>query len=67
MAQKSENFKFEGKYAEFIPAASTAIAAGDAVKLLNGALAVATATKATYKDFVGFCDDDWSATRALQL
>ena len=67
MAQKSENFKFEGKYAEFIPAASTPIAAGDAVKVLNGALQVATATKATYKDFIGFCDDDWSAIRAIQL
>lgn len=67
MAQKSENFKFEGKYAEFIPAASTAIAAGDAVNLLNGALIVSVATKATYKDFVGFCDDAWSAVRAVQL
>lgn len=67
MAQKSENYKFEGKYAEFIPAASTAIAAGDAVRLLNGTLVVATAVKATYKDFIGFCDDDWSATRAIQL
>lgn len=67
MAQKSENFKFEGKYAEFIPTASTAIAAGDAVRLLNGALAVATATKATYKDFIGICDDEWSSQRAVEL
>ncbi len=66
MAQKSENFKFEGKYAEFIPTASTAIGAGDAVRLVNGSLAVATATKASYKDFVGFCDDNWNTTVALQ-
>ena len=67
MAQTSENFAFEGKYAEYIPTASTAISAGDAVRLLNGALAIATATKATYKDFIGICDDDWNATRAIQL
>ncbi len=67
MAQKSENYKFEGKYAEFIPAASTAIAAGDAVILLNGSLALAVANKANYQHFIGFCDDDWSATRAIQL
>jgi predicted RecA/RadA family phage recombinase len=36
MAQKSENFKFEGKYAEYIPAASTQISSGDAVMLTNG-------------------------------
>ncbi len=67
MAQKSENFKFEGKYSEYIPTASIAIAAGDSVMLTNGALTVATATKATLKDFVGISDDDWSATRAIQL
>jgi len=67
MAQKSENFRFEGKYAEYIPAASTAVAAGDAVILVNGALEVATATKAVYKDFVGFSDDAWSSKIALQM
>lgn len=66
MAQKSENFKFEGKYQEYIPADSTAIAAGDAVMLTNGRLTVATATKATLKDFVGICDDVWSSTVAVQ-
>jgi hypothetical protein len=66
MAQKFENFKFEGKYAEYIPAASTAISAGDAVMLTNGSLTEATATKATLKDFVGICDDNWNATVAMQ-
>lgn len=67
MAQKSENYKFEGKYAEFIPTASTAISAGDAVILVNGGLSLATAAKVSYKDFVGICDDDWSSARATQL
>ncbi len=66
MAQRSENFAFEGKYAEYIPAASTAIGAGDAVILTNGRLDVATATKEVYKNFVGICDDAWSAAIALQ-
>ncbi len=66
MAQKSENFKFEGKYAEYIPYDSTAIAAGDAVRLVNGRLYVAAATKASLKDFVGICDDVWSSTVAVQ-
>lgn len=66
MAQKSENFKFEGKYAEYIPGDSTAIAAGDAVRVLNGRLYVATATKATQKNFVGICDDAWSSVIAIQ-
>lgn len=66
MAQKSENFKFEGKYAEYIPVASTQISSGDAVSLVNGRLQPAAALKADYKNLVGFCDDNWNATVAIQ-
>ncbi len=66
--QKAENFKFEGKYSEFIPAASTAIAAGDAVMLARdaGTITVMTATPEGARTFVGISDDVWSSTVATQ-
>ena len=68
MAQKAENFAFEGKYSEYIPKDSTAIAAGDAVMLRRdtGQIEVMLATPDGFRNFVGICDDKWSDTIATQ-
>lgn len=68
MAQKSENYKFEGKYSEYIPIASVAQHAGDVVQLRRdtGYIEVMTATLEGFRNFVGVLDDAWSDTIATQ-
>lgn len=68
MPQTAENFAFEGKYDEAIPVASTQVSAGDAVMMnTGGAILPVTANMDGHMKFCGISDDDWSATRAIQL
>ena len=68
MAQKSENYKFEGKYSEYIPIASVDQASGDVVQLRRdtGYIEVMAATLEGFRNFVGILDDKWNNTVATQ-
>lgn len=67
MAQKSENFKFEGKYDEAIPVASTQISSGDAIMMTTaGAILPATASMDGHLKFCGIADENWSSVIAIQ-
>lgn len=67
MTQRSENFVFRGDYDFMIPVASSAIAAGDTVMNLNGAIQTMTADLDGYAKFCGISDDVWSSRKAIEL